>query len=270
MLKSLIRTIDRWRFELPLSLVFGASAAFATIVMPADLFQRLPGVAASGHAEPIQNGVAGLVGLVALFAGYMAMRRPASAVPAPEIVEEEEIADPAIAERLVRLRRADLHPDAPPRQPIRASRDLGEPFMDVGGASELALDTDHAIPDGDYIELDGAPHDAPVERIASEAPLTEAAPVVEDPIAEAAPDLPSPIEAFEPEVVPMPAPGRAPRPSLSAMMERLSDGLERRGGRPMTPPPVAILAEALTRQRDSRPELKDALEELNRLAGRHH
>ena len=50
------------------------------------------------------------------------------------------------------------------------------------------------------------------------------------------------------------------------MMERLSDGLERRGGRPMTPPPVAVLTEALTRQRDSRPELKDALEELNRLA----
>ena len=31
-------------------------------------------------------------------------------------------------------RRADRHPDAPAREPVKAMRDLGTPFLDVGAA----------------------------------------------------------------------------------------------------------------------------------------
>lgn len=38
------------------------------------------------------------------------------------------------------LRRADSHPDAPPRQPVFANRDLGTPFLDVRAEPPVATD----------------------------------------------------------------------------------------------------------------------------------
>lgn len=38
------------------------------------------------------------------------------------------------------VRRADAHPDAPPRQPVRATRDLGKPFLDPLDPVETEID----------------------------------------------------------------------------------------------------------------------------------
>lgn len=38
------------------------------------------------------------------------------------------------------VRRADAHPDAPPRQPVRAARDLGKPFLDPLDPVETEMD----------------------------------------------------------------------------------------------------------------------------------
>jgi hypothetical protein len=100
------------------------------------------------------------------------------------------------------LRRADAHPDAPPRPPLMAARDLGTPFLEVGAppaAKPLPLTPLKTV-------------QAAVERpLKAEAPL-EAAPLPLKPIvAEAKPepieqplpvDLDQPLAAFDPQAVP--------------------------------------------------------------------
>ncbi|PXA89349.1 hypothetical protein DMC47_28730 [Nostoc sp. 3335mG] len=251
MTTQILRTIDRWRFETPLSVALGASAGFVALSAPAQLFHQLPVAGDMGSAG--RAIVAVLLAAVAGGAGYVAMRKPAK--PEPEAVDpfadipEEERPSGMPAERFARFRRADAHPDAPPREPIIASRDLGEPFMDVAAPPPPAAEPeaqadeqwwpDSTIPDADYVEV-------------SEEAVTEVAePAAEPEIAEAPveePKLAWPIDA---------AAAATAQPkgkdSISAMMERLSVGLERRA----TVPP-----------RDPTPALRDALAELNRLAER--
>lgn len=252
MTTQILRTIDRWRFETPLSVALGASAGFVALSAPAQLFSQLPVAGDMGTAG--RAIVAVLLAAVAGGAGYAAMRRPAKPEPEPvdpfaEIPEDERPSGMP-AERFARFRRADAHPDAPPREPIIASRDLGEPFMDVAPAAPTAkpeVDADEqwwpdsTIPDGDYVEL-------PEEAIAEPEPV-----VAEVPVVEVEPE----VEAVEPPpVLTDDEASVAPRPghtSISAMMERLSVGLERRA----TVPP-----------RDPGPALRNALAELNRLAER--
>ncbi|MCD2324002.1 hypothetical protein LQ953_08265 [Sphingomonas sp. IC-56] len=100
------------------------------------------------------------------------------------------------------LRRADAHPDAPPRPPLMAARDLGTPFLEVG-----------APPAAKPLPLTPLrPVEAAVERpLKAEAPI-EAAPlplkpvVVEtkpEPIEQPLPaDLDQPLAAFDPQAVP--------------------------------------------------------------------
>ena len=248
MTTQILRTIDRWKFETPLSMALGAAAGFVALSAPAQLFAQVPVAGDMGIAG--RATVAVLLAAVAGGAGYVAMRKPARREPMPvdpfaEIPEDERPSGMP-AERFARFRRADAHPDAPPREPIIASRDLGEPFMDVAAAGpETDADgqwwPDSTIPDGEYVEL-------PEEAIAEPEPVMAEAPAVE-----AQPD----IEAVEPAPVVAAAETRvAPRPghtSISAMMERLSAGLERRAAVPPRAPA---------------PALRDALAELNRLAER--
>jgi hypothetical protein len=262
MTTQILRTIDRLRFELPLSLALGASAGFAALSAPARLMAEVPVAGDMGTAG--RAIVAVLLAAATGGAGYLAMRKPAKAAPAPADpvidIPEDERPSGMPAERFARFRRADAHPDAPPRDPIFASRDLGEPFMDVavaGGAPSAAEPEAHAdgewwpeasIPDADYVEL---PEDAvirPEEPAVAEAPVAgpeietaETSPVLAEALAEA------PAVAAPPVV---PHPGAT---SIGAMMERLSAGLERRAS---VPP------------RDPTPALRDALAELNRLAER--
>lgn len=255
MTTQILRTIDRLRFELPLSLGLGASAGFAALSAPARLMAQVPVAGDMGTAG--RAIVAALLAAAAGGAGYLAMRKPGKAAPAQADpvadIPEEERPSGMPAERFARFRRADAHPDAPPRDPIFASRDLGEPFMDVAVASPAAPGPDAhadgewwpdaAIPDADYVELPEEAVVHPAESAVTEPPVIE--PEIET--AETSP------VAAEAEAAAMPA---APHPgatSISAMMERLSAGLERRAS---VPP------------RDPTPALRDALAELNRLAER--
>jgi hypothetical protein len=253
MTTQILRTIDRWRFETPLSMALGASAGFIALSAPAQLFQQVPVAGGMGVAGRAIAAV--LLAAVAGGAGYVAMRKPVKAEPAPvdplADIPEEERPSGMPAERFARFRRADAHPDAPPRAPIIASRDLGEPFMDVvappaAGEPEAHTDEqwwpDHSIPDADYVEL-------PEEAVAKAAEPAAEAEIAEVPVEDA--KLAWPIESAPVEQAPAePSSGKA---SISAMMERLSAGLERRAS---VPP------------RDPTPALRDALAELNRLAER--
>jgi len=111
------------------------------------------------------------------------------------------------------IRRADAHPDAPPRPPLLATRDLGSPFFDSRPV---------AAPAPEPVE--------PTPPVAAPEPITDLpAPIVvrvEQPLPK---DLDQPLSAFDPSAVPdvpMPAPepvaplARAPRPPVFDEGER--------------------------------------------------
>lgn len=262
MTTQILRTIDRWRFEAPLAAALAASAGFAVLTAPAELFDQLPVAGALGVAGRVI--VAVLLAAVCGGLAYWMLRKPArstgaAAEPTPadpaEDVAEAEQPSGMPAERLARFRRADRHPDAPPREPIIASRDLGQPFMDVGGfapppaqhAEDEGWWPEDTIPDGEFVEVEegqAAAHEG--ADVQAEAPAPEASSV----------EAPPTVSSAAPERVP----GPASRTSISAMMERLSAGLDRRARETATVPPP----------RDVSPALRNALHELNRLAERRH
>jgi hypothetical protein len=105
------------------------------------------------------------------------------------------------------IRRADAHPDAPPRPPLLATRDLGTPFLEVRAADN-----------------DGGAHQD-TEEVAARAPLFPEPPV-EQPLPR---DLNQPLAAFDPQAVPQrprpkPVPiaplRRTPRPAIFDEGER--------------------------------------------------
>ena len=321
MLKPLIRTLNGWRFERPLALVLGAAAAFAMIAMPWSPFGRIPAVVAHGLERPLDWLLAAVAAVLAGMAAFRAMKYPWPVRAAAPAIEPE--AEGPSVDVSLRLRRSDAHPDFPPREPIRASRDLGEPFMAVvgfgGGADAAVAGSETAserIRDAGHPETPGVPpnsvEDPGVPGNEATGPGSSPAPAGSPPAGQDEPDpdaaaiatrepalpnvtaadagieAPMPpatqspltlvgdveehpsIAAFTPEplIEPAPHPERARRESLAEMMERLSAGLERRAGRPVAPPPADMLAEVLARPRAVTPELRDALDELNRLAGR--
>ena len=104
----------------------------------------------------------------------LAVRRPV-ALPSAEAPVEE--APPSV-------RRADAHPDAPPRPPVRAARDLGTPFLDPVASPEPEvelprdLNTPMAIFDPDALPMvPAAP--PPTVRPLFRPPTTEVEPVGE-------------------------------------------------------------------------------------------
>lgn len=264
MAKKILHAIDRWRFEAPLAALLGVAAGFAVAAMPASIFAQAPVV--GGYGLIAQGAAAALIAVLSGVVSYILMRPPARpGIDAATLAEARQEETPA--ERLHRVRRADRHPDAPPRAPIRASRDLGAPLMEVGlFFQETAGQTEtDMILDGEFVELAAelpAPHPAEpdvgeTETLDAVEELAETTPVEEE---EAAPIVAA---APVPPVAPAPilrvvAPRE--RQSLDAMIDRLSAGLERRATlRPMDGP----VGEA---PRDMRPALREALEELNRLA----
>ncbi len=152
------------------------------------------------------------------------------------------------------IRRADAHPDAPPRRPMSAA-DLGTPLMEVGTTVDIGRARDHAereIPVDLNLPLAAFDPTAmlpvPMEPVRPVAPLATGKDVVidEQPVPAAAVD---PIPAqVEPEPViaptgpvaptPMMRPTRAPvdepdgPPSIEALLQRLEQGAGRRGRKP--------------------------------------
>lgn len=184
---------------------------------------------------------------------------------------EEEIED----ELPPSVRRADAHPDAPPRPPVRAGRDLGTPFLDPIESVEpeiplprdldtpMAMFDPHALP-----QVPAAPPPTvralfrpidPEPETVEFAPIVEPEPVDEpsfepepEPIAEAWPAHdPEPVEPVAPPVT-EPA---APAPSIATLLDRLDRGLQRRKRDAAEPSP------------EPSPGLASALGALRRMAG---
>lgn len=120
--------------------------------------------------------------------------------------EDEEVDEHALTTPV--LRRADAHPDAPPRPPLFAMRDLGTPFLEV-----CAEDAEQGLKIGKPAEE--APR--PI-AVTAEAP----APTAERPAA-------APVLAPEPQPVPAPAPApvaaAAPEPVERALPQDFSQPL---------------------------------------------
>ena len=149
------------------------------------------------------------------------------------------------------LRRADAHPDAPPREPVLAHRDLGTPFLDVRAKAqptELAADAD---PD----------HDPLLEPL----PL----PVEERTIPR---DLDQPLAAFDPgALLPTPMAPAVALPPIAKLPPRppVLDAGERFETFPLSPAPptstpAATADDDLVLGADTRATITALLERLER------
>jgi hypothetical protein len=141
----------------------------------------------------------GGVGLFSWFALFVLLGSRAVTIGDAEAIDLDAVPTPV-------LRRADAHPDAPPRPPLLATRDLGRPFLDIRGTPEI---------------------DTPEVEVAEAEPaLSEPEPPVEQPLPR---DLDQPLSAFDPEAVPdvpmpptvaLPPLQRAPKPVVFDETER--------------------------------------------------
>jgi len=126
---------------------------------------------------------------------------------------------------LPQVRRADAHPDAPPRALVRAHRDLGAPPPAL--APERALPADLDAPLADYDP--GAIPDVPLAPVPAVAPLARFE----------RPQLIDPGDRFETfDPAPIAAPNE-PTATLHALLDRLERGIARR------PQPGRTLDQAL-------------------------
>jgi hypothetical protein len=113
------------------------------------------------------------------------------------------------------LRRADAHPDAPPRRPVFANRDLGTPFLEVTAESSLPMSVAEAVAyTPPVIEERDIPADldTPLATYRSplDPPLPAPAPLplgwIDEPVAAPAPIIaprpkPEPVVAIDPRPI---------------------------------------------------------------------
>lgn len=197
-----VRGMGRNALDLPVAALAGLAIIFVVIAVPADFLSRIvnatgvpsliPAAAPPlGLTARICAGIGGAIGTFGLVFLLLRLldRTGLEKAPAPR---------PAVAdEDAPKLRRRDVHPDAPGRRPISATRDLGEP----------------APPK--------APKAPPPPIWLAEADPVEVAPTPEP--------EPEPVIASEPEP--------APASSLAELMARLERGLARRESRPAAAQP---------------------------------
>ena len=306
--KSLFRGAGRNALDLPVAGLASLAAAFGAFAVPQDILSRaviatgLPSILSA--AQPplgLTARVVLAVGSAAIVFGlvFLLLRLlDRSGMNAAGAAEEEE-APP-------RLRRRDFHPDAPTPRPISAARDLGEPAPPEAPRATTPLWLNEAAPVVARVSepeatVEPEPEQAPVfepEPVFAPAPVAEVQPQPEpevepqpvfepEPVAEVRPEPePEPIAAFEPEPAPQPEPVFEPAPqpesrpapeaamptSISALMERLEQGLARRRlidpvpSVPATPPQV--FPEAPEPQDAPDDRLQTAIASLQRLAAR--
>ena len=224
--------------------VLGTAVAGACALMPASMLEGLvmasglPAVVAAA-APPLGMTArlavaAGAGGLVAVFGWlvlFLLLGTRSVAFGRAKTVEPDELPTPV-------LRRADAHPDAPPRPPLLATRDLGTPFLEVTARAKVE-------------QVESPPVIAPE-------PVVEPTPVAEEqdlPL-----DLEQPLAAFDPQAIPdmpMPPPVTLPplRPAARPAVFDTSERFETFELTPIrrTPPPPRLTpaprqpAEAITR-----------------------
>lgn len=185
-----------------------------------------------------------------------------------------------VADRLTFLRKGDVHPDAPARSPVFATRDLGTPFLEVrarkpkrngepvhaAAADPMRPPVEQKLPANLDVPL-SAFDPAAIPTLAAEPvravpPLAKAppAPAPEERIETVA--LTSPVRSVPSAVAPEaePAPIATPRTdaTVHALLDRLERGIAvREAAAPPPPPPPP-----------PRPSLEEALAELRQLAMR--
>ncbi|HTU11621.1 MAG TPA: hypothetical protein VMG08_12080 [Allosphingosinicella sp.] len=301
--KSLFSGTGRNALDLPVAGLAALAAAFAAFAVPQDLLSRA--VVATGlpsllsAAQPplgltarvvlAIGGAAIVFGLVFLL---LRLLDRSGMNAAAEAKEQEELLAP-------RVRRRDVHPDAPAPRPISAARDLGEPMPPRAPRDEVPAWLDEAEPAAARI-VDSQPEPEPepvfvpapepvaeLWRAPEPEPVFEPAPepeVAPEPVAEFEPEPESEPEvsatavpelepALEPEAVaavePDPAPPAEMPTSIAALMERLEQGLAKR--RMIEPGPVVpatppqVFPEAPDAPDD---RLQSAIASLQRLAAR--
>lgn len=229
------------------AIVLGALAALGVAAMPVSGLESL--VMGSGlpailpAAEPplglTARAVAALAsgGFAALFAWLAAFILVGSrsvtlgrALEPAAAFDDEDLPMPV-------LRRADAHPDAPPRPPLLATRDLGTPFLNVRAAEALveedAPEEDPGLPLPRDLEQPLSAFDPAAIRAVPMPP-----PVKLPPARRVAQPVLAPnerLEVFELRP-PVPAPPPAAEPiarpeteaSVLALLERLEKGVVRR------------------------------------------
>ena len=242
----------RSRLDLPVAALAGLAVAFLAFAAPANLLGEL--VDASGlpsvvsAAQPPLGFKAriglGAVGAVVMFAITLLVLRWLERFGRRPV---KPIFDPVIEAEAPRLRRRDSHPDAPARPLLLASHELGEPGVELG---EDALFAEPAAPASPLAVWDMPdPH----PWMADLAPGAELPAALEPEPAEAAP--------------------RSRSGSIADLVERLEQGLARRGAVP-TPVPVPTVRpavdpapQAFTEAGDDR--LQNAIDSLQLYAARH-
>ena len=265
----------------------GTLAAAATLFVPAVLLESL--VMASGvpallaAAEPPLGATARV--LVALLVGlgvgglaWLVTSSFARRAPAAQLRALLEI----LASRLHALKRADVHPDAPARPPVLATRDLGTPFLEVRakkpkrGADDVPLaaakpvlpPVEQPLPADFDVPLSAFDPSA-IPTLAAE-PVRAVAPLAKQPAApprdqgqrietfELTPQLRPAPRVLAPDPEPTPTPLATPRTdaTIHALLDRLERGVARREA--TAPPPP----------RPKKPTIEDTLAELRQLAMR--
>jgi hypothetical protein len=151
------------------------------------------------------------------------------------------------------LRRADAHPDAPPRPPLLATRDLGTPFLEV--MARPAPEAEH-----DEHRPQPLPESAPEPAPVAGAPEEQDLPM----------DLEQPLAAFDPQAipqVPMPPPVTLPplrrtaRPAVFDTSERF-ETFELTPIRRTPPPPTLTPAPRQREEAITRPETEATIHAL--------
>lgn len=240
----------------------GALVALATLAIPGGLLQDIvvtSGVAAFVPAAEPPLGVTARI-CVGVFAGGAAALIAWFVLSALLMWRDSrQVEEPG--ERRPVVRRADAHPDAPPRAPLLATRDLGMPFRGKGEAvraeaevidADVHVVTAHSISEVEVHDLDlpELPPE-PVIAMGTPAPPVETIPaiVISQAKVDAPPpapltpqplpaDLDQPLSAFDPAAIPdvplAPPPPLAPL-SRGPMNPVLADG-ERFETFELTPP----------------------------------
>lgn len=197
-------------FDAGLAALAALSAGFVAFAMPDPVFSglveasRLPDLVAA--ARPPLGDTARSAAIAAAALGTFTAVWALMALLGRRPARPEAIPEPAI--QVPRQRRADAHPDAPPRPPLLA-RDLGEPLELDEVAHGSAEDTpfEEAFEEADHRPLPGF--------LIAQEPELEPEPVAE---AEAQPiESLEPAEPAEPELEPEPVAEAGPEPEAQSV-----------------------------------------------------
>lgn len=126
--------------DVPVASLAGLAVAFLAFAAPADLLASLVGATGIASIIPAAQPPLGLTARVALGAGgsvvvfgiaLLVLRWLGRVGTKPAEAEAEETPEPVTP----RLRRRDIHPDAPARAPLLAVHELGEPALELNQAA---------------------------------------------------------------------------------------------------------------------------------------